>query len=241
MLNRKVTEWSSAECKYVDKGRVTSHVGRSLYVASEVVQVMSDIWEDHMFLYSVRDDGGLDRDCIGYYDQKPEDRPNWTIDATAEAFELYRARQEADQYEKLVYNTNAEYANPAFKGRVVKVVGGRDKSVRGKVGKVVVIMERPYGMGYRSSMRMKLGIALSPKMVDKVMPNGKVFKNYADMIWVWAHNCEVENPETADLALCRKMAQDYAKGQVAYLRKRQEEAAKSYKSMMIGYETQAAA
>jgi len=240
MLNRKVTKWSNETCKYEDMGRVTEHVGRSLYVASEVVQVMSDIWEDHMFLYSVRDDGSLARDCIGYYDQKPEDRPEWTIDADATAFELYRAKMEADQYEKLVYNTNADYANPAFKGRVVKVVRGRN-TPKGTVGKVVVIIERPYGMGYRSVMRPKLGIATSAKMVDKVMPNGKVFKNHADMIWVWAHNCEVENPQTADLAECRRMAQSFAKGAVDALRKRQEEAAKWHKGMMHGYESKAAA
>lgn len=235
MLTRKVTEWSSEQCKYVDKGFVTEHVGRSLYVARETVQIMSDVWEDHTFLYSVRDDGTLSRDCIGYYDQKPEDRPQWTIDADATAFELYRARQETLQYTTLVQKTNEDYANPASKGRVVKVVRGRNAPV-GKVGKVVVIMERPYGMGYRSVMRKKLGIALSAKTVDKVMPNGKVFKNYADMIWVWAHNCETENPETANLAECRKMARDFANGAVTALRKHQEEAAKWHKEFMHGYE-----
>lgn len=239
MLNRKVTEWSSAECKYVDKGRVTEHVGRSLYVASETVQIMSDVWEDHTFLYSVRDDGTFARDCIGYYDQKDEDRPEWTIDADATAFELYRAAQEARQYETLVHNTNADYANPAVKGRVVKVVRGRN-TPKGVVGKVVVIIERPYGMGWRSSMRPKLGIATSAKMVEKVMPNGKVFQNHADMVWVWAHNCEVEKPKTADLAECRKMAQDFANGAVKTLRKRQEEAAKWHKELMHGFEQAAA-
>jgi len=201
---------------------------------------MSDIWEDHMFLYSVRDDGGLDRDCVGYYDQKPEDRPNWTIDADATAFELYRARQEADKYESLVHNTNADYANPAFKGRVVKVTKGRN-TPKGVVGKVVVVIERPYGMGYRSVMRPKLGIATSAKMVEKVMPNGKVFMNHADMIWVWAHNCEVEKPQTADLAECRKIAQEYAARQVADLRKRQAQAYQSWKGQMAGYEPQTVA
>lgn len=240
MLNRKVSKWSNESCKYEDMGRETLHVGRSLFVASEVVQVMSDIWEDHMFLYSVRDDGTLSRDCIGYYDQKPEDKPEWTIDADATAFELYRAKQEKDEYEKLVYNTDADYANPSFKGRVVKVVRGRNTPI-GKVGKVVAIIQRPYGMGYHSVVKNKLGIALSPRMVDKVMPNGKVFKNYADMIWVWAHNCEVENPQTADLAECRRRAQSHANAAVANLRKRQEQAAVSYKGMMNGYEQKAAA
>lgn len=234
MLNRKVTEWSSAECKYIDKGRETLHVGRSLYVASETVQIMSDVWEDHTFLYSIRDDGTLARDCIGYYDMKDEDRPTWEIDATDEAFELYRAAQEARQYETLVHNTNSELADPSHKGRVVKIVRGRN-TPKGKVGKVVVVIQRPYGMGYHSAMRNKLGLATSSKMVDKVMPNGKVFKNHADMIWVWAHNCEVENPQTADLEECRRMAQSFAAGALASLRKRQEEAFKYHTTNMKGY------
>lgn len=234
MLNRKVTEWSSAECKYVDKGRVTEHVGRSLYVASETVRVMSDVWEDGLFMYSVRDDGTLARDSIEFYTDKPEDKPVWEIDADETAFELYRAKQEADRYETLVANTKAELANPAVKGRVVKVTKGRN-TPKGVVGKVVVIIERPYGMGYHSSMRKKLGIATSPKMVEKVMPNGKVFMNHADMVWVWAHNCEVEKPQEADLGLCRKMAVDYANGAVNTLRKRQEEAYKYHAARMPGY------
>jgi hypothetical protein len=233
MLNRKVSEWSNTECKFVDKGRVTEHVGRSLYVANETVQIMSDVWDTETFLYSIRDDGTLSRDCVGYCDN-PELNPVYEIDATEEAFELYRAKQEADKYESLVHNTNADYANPAFKGRVVKVVRGRNAPV-GKVGKVVVVIERPYGMGYRSVMRPKLGIALSAKTVEKVMPNGKVFQNHADMIWVWAHNCEVEVPQTADLAKCRQMAQDFAKSQVKALRARQEEAFKYHAPRMQGY------
>ncbi len=239
MLNRKVIKWSNEACKYEDMGRETVHVGRSLYVASETVRVMSDVWEDGLFLYSVRDDGTLSRDPVDYsYDNKEENRPVYEIDATAEAFELYRAKQEADQYETLVANTDAEYANPAHKGRVVKVVRGRN-TPKGVVGKVVVIIERPYGMGYRSSMRKKLGIATSPRMVDKVMPNGKVFQNHADMVWVWAHNCEVETPKTADLALCREMAQKFAANQVKSLKDTQANQFKYNPSRMVGYKVAA--
>jgi hypothetical protein len=59
------------------------------------------------------------------------------------------------------------------------------------------------------------------------------------MVWVWAHNCEVENPQTADLALCRQMAQDFAKGAVNGLRKRQEEAYKYHAARMPGYKAAA--
>lgn len=231
MLNRKVTEWSSAECKYVEKGREILHVGRSLYVANETVQIMSDVWDTETFLYSIRDDGTLSRDCVGYCDS--QENPTFEIDATEEAFELYRAAQEARQYETLVNNTNEEYANPAHKGRVVKVVRGRG-TPKGVVGKVVVILGRPYGTGYRAVMKQKLGIATSAKMVDKVMPNGKVFKNHADMVWVWAHNCDVENPQTADLELCRKMAKEFAQTQVDRLRHTQQDAYKWHEGLMRG-------
>jgi hypothetical protein len=232
MLTRKVTVWSKEECRYIDTGMETIHVGRSVYVANETVQIMSDVWDTETFLYSIRDDGWVSRDCVHYCDS--QSNPTYEIDATDEAFELYRAAQEEAQYTRLVQNTDAEYANPAVKGRVVKVVRGRN-TPRGVVGKVVVIIERPYGVGYRSTMRQKLGIATTPKTVEKVMPNGKVFQNHADMVWVWAHNCEVESPKTADLALCRQMAQDFAKNQVLGLRKRQEEAYKYHAPDMRGY------
>jgi hypothetical protein len=237
MLTRKVTVWSKEECRYIDTGMETIHVGRSLYVANETVQIMSDVWDTETFLYSIRDDGTLSRDCVQYCEGNVE-QPTYEIDATEEAFELYRAAQEARQYETLVANTNAEYASPTHKGRIVKVTKGRN-TPKGVVGKVIVILERPYGMGYRAVMRQKLGIATSPRMVDKVMPNGKVFQNHADMVWVWAHNCEVESPKTADLALCRQMAQDFAKGAVNGLRKRQEEVYKYNAQGMRGYKVAA--
>ena len=236
MLNRKLSEWSSTECKFVDKGRETLHVGRSLYVANETVQIMSDVWDTETFLYSIRDDGTLSRDCVGYCDS--QENPTYEIDATDSAFELYRAAQEVRQYETLVNNTDSEYANPAHKGRIVKVVRGRN-TPKGTVGKVVVVMQRPYGMGYRSVMRDKLGIATSPKTVEVTVASGKVFQNHADMVWVWAHNCEVETPKTADLAQCRTMAQDFARRQEAGLRKTQADQYKSHAARMPGYKAAA--
>jgi hypothetical protein len=88
-------------------------------------------------------------------------------------------------------------------------------------------------------MKQKLGIATSAKTVEKVMPNGKIFQNHADMIWVWAHNCEVESPKTADLAKCRETAQQFARGAVNGLRKRQEEAYKYHAQGMRGYKAAA--
>ena len=50
-----------------------------------------------------------------------------------------------------------------------------------------------YGMGYRGSMQPKLGIALDDEKVD-VVKNGRTYSSYKNMIWVWAHNCDVVNP-----------------------------------------------
>jgi hypothetical protein len=95
-------------------------------------------------------------------------------------------------------------------------------------------------MGYHSVVKPKLGIATSARMIEKVMPNGKVFQNHADMVWVWAHNCVVENPKTADLAQCREMAQQFARGQVKALRQTQANQYQYRKNEMRGYEPVAA-
>ena len=86
-----------------------------------------------------------------------------------------------------------EAANPAVRDRIVTVVRGKDKKVKGATGKVVVVKDMYYGMGYRGSMQPKLGIALDDEKID-VVKNGRTYSSYKNMIWVWAHNCEVVNP-----------------------------------------------
>jgi hypothetical protein len=79
------------------------------------------------------------------------------------------------------------------KGRMVRVVRG--KTGKGSEGKVVVSIERPYGMGYRTSYENKLGIALDDEMTTYVAKNGKTYPTHKNMIWVWARNCEVIEPQ----------------------------------------------
>ena len=140
-------------------------------------------------------------------------RHSFEIDVTDEAYEDMRKYTEARYFETMVRDANAVAADPAVKGRVVKVVSGR--KAKGTVGKVVVIMDAFYGMGYRGYTTKKLGIATSPVMVEKVMPNGKVFMNHRDMEWVWAKNCEVETPEAIDENVIRTEAKRLADATVS--------------------------
>lgn len=196
-------------------------VGRSIFTKREVVQVMSDIWEEHLVLSSITERGTIDKVSIsGWYGQKPEDQIKFEVDATAEAWEDFRKARE-----ELYFNT--EYAKElteahktAVKGRVVKVVKGRNG--KGSVGRVVVVMDAYYGMGYRGMESQKLGIALSPEKVT-VEKNGKVFENYKDMVWAWHFNCEVEAVGVIEEAPIRQAAKEYAARE---LKRLQEDAAR---------------
>jgi hypothetical protein len=79
-------------------------------------------------------------------------------------------------------------------------------------------------MGYRSAMMHKLGIATSPRKVMVAGKYGKTFENYADMIWVWAKNCEVEKPEPVDMNLVESEATKFAAAAERALRKEAQDA-----------------
>jgi len=194
----------------------TRYVGRSVYASEKTVQVMSDIWERHLVLHSVAEDGRIVENSVaGYSGEKPE----WEVDANEQAFEDYRAHREEFHFNTLKQKAEDEAVKPSVKGRVVKVVKGR--RAKGTVGKVVVVMERPYNMGWQSVMKLKLGIATSPRK-ERVIRNGREYENYADMEWVWAQNCEVEKPEAVDTDAIRKEAQDRAKAELDRLRENAE-------------------
>jgi hypothetical protein len=208
MLKRKVTDYSTQPWT---ESEVTEFVGRSLFIQKETVRVMSDVWDDCFFLTSIDATGKIAK--YGIDESKPE---TWQIDATEEVYSDYSKDQFEVAKQFLTREATDSSLNPAVKGRVVKVTSGR--TGKGTVGKVVVVMMGNYGMGYRSVPMQKLGIATSPRMVDKVMPNGKVFQNYADMIWVWAKNCEVEKPQEIDLAMIDAKAREKAYTEVQALR-----------------------
>jgi hypothetical protein len=187
MINFTKTEYPSVVGGAIVKVPVSIGVGTTLFIRNDSEQIMSDIWE--MVTKAFYWDGKvireqwLDNDAI--------------VEIDADFGSLLPEIESAEFAKFLnVELENAEYEakNPAKRGRLVRVVGGRDKALKGKEGRVVVVKEMQYGMGYRSVMRDKLGIALDDEKVT-VERNGKVYENYKNMIWVWAHNCEVVTPE----------------------------------------------
>jgi hypothetical protein len=95
------------------------------------------------------------------------------------------------------------------KGCIAKVVKG--KNGVGTVGKVVVVMSATYGMGWRSSVEKKLGIATSDVTFKKALPNGKVVDAHKDMVWVWARNAVRVDVGTVDRdAIRREVEQSIA-------------------------------
>jgi hypothetical protein len=174
----------TAESNYVTED-VTLAEGATLKVWQGSIQVMSDVWE--MTTYAT------------YWDQAQERllTQSWvktaTVDATPEVLEKVKAYLYQIELQKVVEQAEKE-ATTIGKDSLVKVVKGRQG--KGTVGKVVVTMERPYQMGWRSSVATKVGIATSDEKVKVAGRNGKVYENYKDVTWAWAMNCElVEVPE----------------------------------------------
>ena len=169
----------------------TIGVGTTLYITCESEQVMSDMWEMMTKAYY------WDRVAKTIKSAYVDNGDVAVVDANVSEFE---SEIFTKNYNALLekYNTEAEYdsKNPAMRGRKVVVTAGRgkDKTNVGKIGTVAVVKDMMYGMGYRSVLRPKLGIALSDVKEAFVAPNGKTYMNHKDIIWVWAHNCEVVNP-----------------------------------------------
>lgn len=205
--------------QYTSEGDVvhtkTIGEGTTLYWRSESVQVMSDIWEWLPVAY-YEENGRIAQRILNL------ETDTVVVDADIDAV---CKRIFNNEYTRLYARESAslehEAQNPAVKGRIVKVVSGR--TAKGTVGKVVARTEKVYGMGYRSSLQYKLAIALDDEMVDYHHPNGKVYKNYKNLVWVWALNCEVVNPEV-DYSAAEVLAQRHAEATVLALRERFTEA-----------------
>ena len=165
----------------------TLGVGTTLYTQANSERIMSDVWECITSVYYWDANAGAIKSMwLG-------EETTYTIDCDFATI--------ADDVRKAIFDRNfkrqlsmaSDEAEVPTKGRVVRVVRG--KTSKGSEGKVVVAIERPYGMGYRTSYEMKLGIALDDEMTTYVAKNGKTYPTHKNMIWVWARNCEVINPE----------------------------------------------
>jgi hypothetical protein len=151
-------------------------------------RIMSDVWGSADWA-TVWDEATASpkQVLVNVYDMNG---PDWkpvqiTVDATDEIREKYKHWMINVQYERLLEVEEAR-VRQIEKGAVAKVVKG--KSGKGTIGKVVVVMDATYGMGYRSSVEKKLAIATSDVKVKKALRNGKVAEVYQDVVWVWARN-----------------------------------------------------
>ena len=158
----------TADSKYVTE-EVTVGVGATLKVWQGSIQVMSDIWETTT--YATYWDEALG--CL----QTVEWVKTGTVDATAEVLEKVKSFLYQTELQTAVAQAERE-ALTITKGSMVKVTKGRNG--KGTVGKVAVMIERPYQMGWKSSIATKLGIATSDEKVKVAAANGKVYENYKD-------------------------------------------------------------
>lgn len=195
---------------YPQTGKVTSTfaVGTTLSVWSHTYQVMSDIWESGLRAEYWNEGKG----CVEIADWCDSGSK---ADATAEVV----AKAEAWLYErtfKRALDKRREYeeqeARRIVKESLVKIVSGRTS--KGTEGKVVVVLQRPYGMGYRSTVEDKLGIATSEVKVKVAAANGRVYDNYRDVVWVWARNCERIDVPQIDLESVKEVARNEASYEV---------------------------
>lgn len=161
---------------------VTDYVGSTLWVRPETWQIMSDEWDTIMTATSITETGALTRTCVN------NNTSDVIIDANDEAFQRYWDRIYQNRVQDST-NTAEKNANTIRKGDQVHVYKG--KHYQGAIGKVVVIMDGSYGMGYRSTAMHKYGIATSDRMGPVVAKNGKTYNNYLDMIWAWECNTEL--------------------------------------------------
>ena len=220
MINLIKTVYPKTVGGPITKVPVTIGAGTTLFIRTESEQVMSDIWEmiTKAFYWdptqnAIREQWLNDTDVV-------------KVDADYDKILPLIEKAEYGKFlARELESAKDEAENPAVRGREVRVVKGRDKSVKGSVGKVVVVKEMQYSMGYRSSVAPKLGIALNDVMVE-VVRNGKTYTNYKNMIWVWAHNCEVVNP-TPDAEYAVKTALSRTE---SYMRSLKDQIARSIKT-----------
>lgn len=165
------------------------------------IRIMSDVWSNEFYVQYWDEKTQSIKD-IGLYCGEHgewERMSHAEVDATEETWQAVENFYYMQEAKSLIANANREAAK-IVKGSSVKVTGGRFN--KGAEGKVIVVMEKYYGMGYRGSLENKLGIATSDVMVDK-MVRGRIYKNHRDVVWAWARNCELtEVPEVNETECC---------------------------------------
>jgi hypothetical protein len=197
--------FNTETCKY-DRSTKTIAVGCTLDTWAGSIQIFFDEWASTTY--------------ASYWDEESQqvkqicEISSVTVDATPEVLEKVRAFY-FNRYLQNAINDAQNEAARIVKGSAVEVVSGR--TAKGTKGPVVVIIERPYGMGYRASLEKKLAIATSDRKVKVPARNGKVYENYADVVWVWARNCELTEVPAIDMDECNERAKNRADAEIGSL------------------------
>lgn len=191
---------------YPSKEKVTTTfaVGTTLTVTLHTYQVMSDIWESGLRAEYWNEEKG----CVETADWCDSGtKADATAEVIAKAKQWLYDRVYSYAIEKRTAKAAAE-VREIVKGCRVRVTSGR--SGKGTEGLVAIAIERPYGMGYRSSFELKLGIATSEVKVKVAASNGRVYDNYRDVVWAWARNCERIDIPAIDLESIKEGAAEDA-------------------------------
>lgn len=172
-----------------DGNLVEGTVGTTVAMYYDTVRIMSDVWGTGLYgVYFNKELGKFQIVGADTYEYHSNGKAKVEIDGGEDILMAGVKALYKDHYDMIAYGYADQVASQIAKGDTVKVVSGRNG--KGAVGKVVVVMEKPYGMGYRSVMMKKFGIALDDETIEVAAANGKVYKNYKNMVWVWARNVE---------------------------------------------------
>ena len=186
--------------------------GKVLEVGIRSCQIMSDIWGSEKYA-TYWDEASKSPKTISLdvcdYQYMYGDKVHAEIDATEEVYAALREYLYQQSFNTVKAKAEADAA-VIRKDSIVEVVSGRQG--KGTKGKVVVIIERPYNMGWRSAMRLKYGIATSDRKVKVAAANGKVYENYADVVWAWEHNCQLVTVPAINMDEIKETANELADG-----------------------------
>ena len=187
----------------------TFAVGATLRVYNDYIRVMSDEWAlATMATYW--------DDVAGKIKTATWCKAGTKVDATPEVLE----KVEKFLYENALQEAIEKAKDEALvigKGDTVKVVKGRQG--KGVTGKVVVQIQRAYGMGWKSEMRTKVGIATSEEKIMVPAANGKVYENYKDITWAWVMNCELVEVPEIDMESVKERAQNACESKLLAFKK----------------------
>jgi hypothetical protein len=196
-ITRMIPEkWETVNGKYqkvAEAYPVTIAQGTTLEVGIRSCQIMSDVWGSEKYANYWDDETNKPKSIlldVCDYQYEYGDKVHAEVDATEEVYAKLREWLFNQELARVKDKAEAD-AQVIHKGDIVEVYKGRNG--KGTKGPIVVDIERPYNMGWNSAMRRKFAIATSDRKVKVAAANGKVYENYADVVWTWEHNVRLVN------------------------------------------------